>query len=258
MKQYIVNAFTDTTVTGNPAAVCIIDHWPTDEILQKIAKKNNLSETAFAINNGDHYCLRWFTPAGEINLCGHATLATAYVITHFIEPTTNVVHFDTLSGMLHVTHTNDMLTLDFPSFHPKQVPVTQQMIQALDVTAVEAYMDADLICVLETEEQLRHLSPNQELVRQLDGQILHAVAQGHCFDYVIRSFAPKYDVPEDPVCGRGHCHVVPIWTQKLAKNELLACQTSATGGILYCCYKGERTYLSGKATLVAENDLVLN
>lgn len=255
MKQYIVDAFTEEVFKGNPAAVCVMKQWLSDDTMQKIAMENSLSETAFAVRNGDHYCLRWFTPGGEIDLCGHATLATAYVITHFIEPEANAVHFDTLSGMLHVTRKDDVLTLNFPSYHPKKIPVTEQMVDALGVAPVEAYMDADMGCILKTEEQLRQLKPNQELVRQLDGLGLHVTAQGCNFDCVTRSFVPKCNVPEDPVCGRGHCHVVPIWAEKLGKNDLAAYQASARSGVLYCRYAGERVYLSGKAVLFAESEI---
>lgn len=255
MKQYIVDAFTEEVFKGNPAAVCVMKQWLSDETMQKIAIENNLSETAFAVKSGDHYCLRWFTPGGEVDLCGHATLATAYVITRFIEPEVTAVHFDTLSGMLHVTRKNDVLTLDLPAYHPRPVPVTAQMVHALGVAPVEAYMDADLVCVLKTEDQLRHLKPDQELVRQLDGLTLHVTVQGHDFDCVTRSFAPKCNVAEDPVCGRGHCHVVPLWAEKLGKKELTAYQASVRGGILSCRYAGERVYLSGKAVLFAESQI---
>ena len=225
--------------------------------MQKIAIENNLSETAFAVKNGRCYHLRWFTPGGEVDLCGHATLAAAYVITHFVEPEATVVHFDTLSGILHVSKTGDALTLDLPSYHPRRIPVTEQMIHALGVVPVEAYMDADMVCLLKSEEQLRQLTPNQVLIRQLDGLTLHVTVQGHDFDCVTRSFAPKCNVAEDPVCGRGHCHVVPIWAEKLGKNELLAYQASARSGILSCRYTGERVYLSGKAVLYAESELYI-
>ena len=155
MKQYIVDAFTAEVFKGNPAAVCIMQQWLSDDLMQKIAIENNLSETAFAVKNGRSYHLRWFTPGGEVDLCGHATLATAHVITRLVEPEATVVHFDTLSGILHVSKTNDALTLDLPSYHPKRIPVTEQMIHALGVMPVEAYMDADMVCILKSEEQLR-------------------------------------------------------------------------------------------------------
>ena len=257
MKQYIVDAFTSQVFKGNPAAVCVMETWLPEELMQSIAIENNLSETAFAVKEHDHYHLRWFTPGGEVELCGHATLATAYVITHFVEPDATQVSFDTLSGLLLVTREGELLTLDFPSYHPHPIPVTEEMIQALGVAPVEAFLDADLVCVLENEEQLRHLAPDQSLVLGLPGHILHVTALGQDFDCVTRSFAPKCGVAEDPVCGRGHCHVVPIWSEKLGKTELVAYQASRRGGVLRCRYDGARTYLSGPAALFAVSELYL-
>lgn len=257
MKQYVVDAFTEKVFQGNPAAVCVMERWLSDDVMQKIAMENNLSETAFAVKSGDCYHLRWFTPGGEVELCGHATLATAYVLTHFVEPEVSAVHFKTLSGVLHVTRADDVLTVDLPSYHPKRIPVTEQMIQALGVVPMEAYMAADLICILETEEQVCSLVPDQALIGKLDGQLVHVTALGHRFDCVTRSFAPKCGVAEDPVCGRGHCHVVPIWAEKRRKNDLIAYQASARGGILGCRYDGARVYLSGKAVLFAESEIYI-
>ncbi len=257
MKQYVVDAFAQEVFQGNPAAVCVMRQWLPNDTLQKIAMENNLSETAFAVNVGDHYDLRWFTPGEEIDLCGHATLAAAYVITRFIQPEVSAVRFDTLSGMLRVTKEGGMLTLELPSYRPERIPVTEEMTRALGIAPIEAYIDADLVCILETEEQLRRLAPDQELVRQLDGYLLHVTARGRNSDCVTRSFAPKCHVAEDPVCGRGHCHVVPIWANKLGKQELLAHQASKRGGILHCRYTGKQVYLSGKAVLVSMGELYI-
>lgn len=223
--------------------------------MKKITIENNLSETAFTVKEGNHYHLRWFTPGGEIDLCGHATLATAYVITHFIEPQTTEVYFDTLSGVLHVTRQDELLTLDFPSYHPVEIPITKEMSDAIGVKPIRAYMDADMVLVVESEEQIKKLIPNQTLIKQLDGLILHVTALGKDFDCVTRSFAPKCNVDEDPVCGRGHCHVIPLWAEYLKKNELTAYQASPRTGILYCRYDHERTYLSGYAALYSTNEL---
>mgnify|MGYP004512229879 CR=1 FL=1 len=257
MKQYVVDAFTDKVFAGNPAAVCVMDKWLSDEMMQKIAIENNLSETAFAVKNGDSYKLRWFTPGGEVELCGHATLATAYVITRFYEPEQSTVCFDTLSGRLTVEKQGELLTMDFPSFELKPMPITEQLVQALGVEPKEAFIDADIVCVLENEEQVRQVVPDQSLIKQMDGVCLHITAQGEEFDCVTRSFAPKCNVAEDPVCGRGHCHVVPYWAKKLGKNELTAYQASARGGVLYCRYAGERTVLSGKAVLYSKAELFI-
>lgn len=255
MKQYVVDAFTDKVFAGNPAAVCVMNQWLADDTMQKIAIENNLSETAFAVKEGDAYHLRWFTPGGEVELCGHATLATAYVITRFVEPNLTVVVFDTLSGRLTVEKSGDLLTMDFPSFQLTPIPITEDLTAALGVTPVEAYMGADLVCVLKDEAQVRQAVPNQELIRSMDGVCFHITAQGSDYDCVTRTFAPKCGVAEDLVCGRGHCHVIPLWAGKTGKRELTAYQASARSGIFHCRYAGERTFLSGTAALFSEAEI---
>ncbi len=257
MKQYIVDAFTDKLFSGNQAAVCVLDNWLTDELMMKITIENNFSETAFTVKEGDLYHLRWFTPGGEINLCGHATLATAYVITKFIEPELNEVTFTTLSGILKVSKKNDLLTLDFPTVPMHEVPITDAMEKAIGVRPLEAYMGEDLICVLPDEDAVRNAKPQQDVIATLDGLLLHITAQGKDFDCVSRSFAPKCGVAEDPVCGRCHCHIVKLWSEKLHKNKINAFQASARSGELYCEYAGERTLISGKAVLFAKAEIKL-
>lgn len=257
MKQYVVDAFTDRIFAGNPAAVCVMEGWLEDDLMQKIAAENNLSETAFAVKEGELYRLRWFTPGGEIELCGHATLATSYVITRFFERNAAKIQFTTLSGLLTVKRDGDLLTMDFPSFQLTSVPVTEAMNEAIGTRPMEAYMGADLVCVMENETQVRQVSPKQELVLRLDGALLHITARGEKYDCVTRTFAPKLKVAEDPVCGRGHCHVIPLWSEKLGKRDLTACQASARGGVLHCRYAGERTFLSGNAALYSEAELFI-
>ena len=257
MKQYVVDAFTDKLFSGNQAAVCVLDNWLTDELMMKITIENNFSETAFTVKEGEIYHLRWFTPGGEINLCGHATLATAYVITHFIEPELNEVAFTTLSGVLKVSKDGELLTLDFPTVAMHEVPVTDAMEKAIGIRPLEAYMGEDLVCVLPDEEAVRNAKPKQEIISTLDGLLLHITAQGKNYDCVSRSFAPKCGVAEDPVCGRCHCHIVKLWSEKLHKNKINAFQASARSGELYCEYAGERTLISGKAVLFAEAEINL-
>lgn len=257
MNQYIVDAFTDKIFSGNPAAVCITDKWLSDEIMQKIAIENNLSETAFAVRQNEKYHLRWFTLGGEVELCGHATLATAYVITRFIEPECDNVRFNTASGLLTVNKENELLTMDFPSFKLKPIEITDMLINAIGIKPVEAYIGADIVCVLENEEQVRAVTPNQNIIRELDGVCFHITAKGDTYDCVTHSFAPKCNVAEDPVCGRGHCHIIPLWAEKLGKKELTAYQASARGGVLYCRYAGERTVLSGQAALFSEAEIYI-
>ena len=211
-----------------------MDNWLSDEIMMKITRENNLSETAFAVKEGEDYRLRWFTPGGEIDLCGHATLATAYVITKFIEPEITEVRFQTLSGLLVVIRKGDFLEMDFPSYELKNVDVTEAMVEAIGVRPLEVYLGRDLLCVFESEEEVRNLNPNMEKLKALDGLLLHVTAQDKEFDCVSRTFAPKLSVPEDPVCGSGHCHIIPFWAGRLGKNDLVAYQASSRGGTLYC------------------------
>ncbi|OGO78220.1 MAG: phenazine biosynthesis protein [Clostridiales bacterium GWB2_37_7] len=255
MRQYVVDAFTDKVFGGNPAAVCVMDEWLPDNTLMQITKENNLSETAFAVKEGSDHKLRWFTPGGEIDLCGHATLATAYVITRFIEPETAAVRFQTLSGLLTVIKNGELFEMDFPSYELKKVEVTEAMVEAVGIRPLEAYMGRDLLCILESEDQVRSLNPDQEKVNLLDGLLLQVTAQGREYDCVSRSFAPKCNVPEDPVCGSGHCHIIPFWANRLGKNDLVAYQASQRGGTLYCEYQGDRVKLSGKAVLYSTADI---
>lgn len=249
MKSYIVDAFTGQIFKGNPAAVCILDSWPKNELMQKIAMENNLSETAFCIKEDTGYRLRWFTPGGEIDLCGHATLATGYVIMNFIEKDRTRVTFETLSGRLEVAKNGDLYEMNFPSYDLKPVAVTQEMTDAIGTKPLAAYMARDLVCVLDSPNQVINAKPDLKKVRQLDGLLLHITAPGEKYDSVSRSFAPKLAVDEDPVCGSGHCHLVPYWAKRLNKNKITAYQASKRSGILYCEYQGARTMLSGKAAL---------
>lgn len=258
MKQYVVDAFTNKVFAGNPAAVCVMNEWLPDTTMQKIAIENNLSETAFAVKENENYHLRWFTPGGEVDLCGHATLATAYIIMRFIEPLCKQVQFKTLSGLLTVTKEQDLLTMDFPSFSLTPIAVTENIIQAIGIKPLKAYMGADLVCVLENQEQVKQFVPNLDLIRSLDGACLHITARGKAYDCVTRTFAPKCNIAEDPVCGRAHCHVVPLWANEFEKNDLTAYQASARGGVLYCRYEGERTVLSGKAVLFSAAQIYLD
>jgi len=197
MKQYIVDAFTDKVFTGNPAAVCIIKEWIPDSLMMNITRENNLSETAFAVKEGTEYRLRWFTPGGEIDLCGHATLATAFVILNYYDTDRSQVSFDTLSGKLTVVQKDDLYEMDFPAYQLKAVPVTDKMEAAIGVRPLRAYMGRDLLCVLDHEDTVRNLTPEQSLVKELDGALLHVTAAGDGFDCISRSFAPKLNVAEE-------------------------------------------------------------
>lgn len=229
MKQYVVDAFTNTVFSGNPVAICILEKPLREKIMMSIALENNFSETAFAVKRKDCYSLRWFTPAGEIDLCGHATLAAAFVILNFYEKGQNCVTFETMNETLTVTKHADLNEMDFPGYELQPVPVTEQMIEAIGAVPEAAYMGRDLL--------------------------LHVTAPGNDVDCISRTFAPKCGVVEDAVCGSGHCHIAPYWAKQLQKQSIIAYQASKRGGMLYCTIKGTRVLLSGNAALFSIAEL---
>ena len=255
MKQYIVDTFTDKVFSGNPAAVCIMKEWLGDEVMMNIASENNLSETAFAVKEDEKYHLRWFTPGGEVDLCGHATLAAAFVLMSFYESEKNQIIFSTLSGDLTVKKYENMFEMDFPMYKLTEIPVTNVMTEAIGIEPVKAYKARDLLCVLPSEEDVIKHTPDMGKASLLDGLLLHTTAAGKNSDCVSRSFAPKLNVSEDPVCGSGHCHIIPYWASKLNKKELVAYQASKRGGTLYCRVNGGRVTLTGKAVLFAKSEI---
>lgn len=256
MKQYIVDAFTDQLFHGNQAAVCIMEKWIPEQQMMDIARENNFSETAFSVKEGTRYHLRWFTPGGEIDLCGHATLASAYVLFHFYISDAASVTFATLSGDLTVTRKNDLLEMEFPAYELKEVPVTKEMEEAFGAAPKEAYLGRDLLCVFAQEGTIRSMHPDMEKVKKLSGLLQHVTAPGKDTDCVSRSFAPKLDVIEDPVCGSGHCHIIPYWAKQLGRNELVAYQASKRGGTLYCRVAGDKVFMAGKAVLFSKGDIL--
>ncbi len=259
MKQYVVDAFTDKVFAGNPAAVCVMESWISDDLMMSITKENNLSETAFAVKISDKvYKLRWFTPGGEIDLCGHATLATAFVIMNYYEPTIDEVCFKTLSGELIVKKKDELFEMEFPSYDLREVDVISDMEKAIGYRPLKAFIGRDLLCVLENENQVRNATLDLDKVKELDGTLLHITAPGKDFDCVSRSFAPKLNVPEDPVCGSGHCHIIPFWAEESNKKEFIAYQASERGGILYCEVDGNKTKLSGKAVVFSESEIFVS
>ncbi|MGM9907065.1 PhzF family phenazine biosynthesis protein [Limosilactobacillus sp.] len=258
IKMDIADAFTDQLFKGNPAAICFVDRWPSEETMKKVALENRFSETAFTIRQApDHYLLRWFTPGGEIDLCGHATLATAFVIFQTAAPqhTATLTFTTTMSGDLTVTKNGDLYEMNFPSYDLKQIPVTPAMTAAFGARPQEAYLGRDLLCVFDDAEEVEKMTPDQAQLANLPGLLQHATARGQEFDCVSRSFAPKLSVTEDPVCGSGHCHIVPYWARKLGQTHLVAYQASKRGGVLYCDYRGQETTLAGKAVLYSSGQL---
>lgn len=257
MKMYVVDAFTDELFQGNPAAVCLVQQWPSDELMKNIAMENRFSETAFAIKKDDeNYDLRWFTPGGEIDLCGHATLATGYVIFNVAAPgNSNTINFKTQSGILKVTKKADLYEMVFPAYELKKITVTNEMTDAFGIRPIEAYLGRDLLAVFSNEQEIRNMQPDFQKLKKLDGLLQNVTAPGTEYDSVSRSFGPKLGVSEDPVCGSGHCHIVPYWAKKLGKNNIVAFQASERTGKLYCEYHGETVNLAGHATIYSTGQL---
>ena len=255
MKQFIVDAFTAKIFGGNPAAVCVLENFPSEELMQNIARENNLSETAFAVKERNFYRLRWFTPAVEINFCGHATLATAFVLFNYFEKNLSRIEFETLSGKFFVERKGKLFEMNFPAYVPKKIPVTDAMQEAIGAKVLEAYVARDLLMILESEAVVENLSPNLDALKNLDGLTQAVTAAGKNFDCVSRVFAPKLKIVEDPVTGSTHCLIAPYWSKRLGKKKLLARQASARGGILHCEVEAERVKISGSAALFAVADL---
>ena len=258
MKQYLVDAFTDRLFAGNQAAVCVMENWIEDELMQAIASENNLSETAFTVRERDGYHLRWFTPGGEIDFCGHATLATSYVLFRFYCRESEQIRFRAKVGELFVARRGDAIVMDFPAYALHRVEVTDAMEAAFGVRPAEAYMDRDLLLVLDDEQTVRDLQPNQDKLKELDGVCVAVTAKGKDYDCVSRVFAPKLALPEDPVTGSTHCMIAPYWAKRLGKTEIHAWQASARGGELFISCRGERVTVAGKAVLYATADILLD
>jgi PhzF family phenazine biosynthesis protein len=250
-----VDAFTSQLFAGNPAAVCPLDHWLPDQTMQAIATENALSETAFFVAQGDGYGLRWFTPAVEVDLCGHATLATAFVIMERLMPGRESVSFETKSGTLVVQRENGRYALDFPARPPQRCDVHPRLVEALGAPPVEVLGARDYLAIYESEDQVRTLQPNMELLKQIDRFAVIATAPGARADFVSRFVAPAKGVPEDPVTGSAHCTLIPYWAARLGKNQLHAVQVSARGGELWCEHLGDRVKMAGNGVLYLEGSI---
>jgi len=257
MKQYTVDAFTDKVFSGNPAAVCIMDSFPADSLMQGIAAENNLSETAFAVKEGEHYHIRWFTPASEIDFCGHATLAAAYVLFSFYEKNSESIGFVGQRGSFSVSYRNGLIEMDFPVYSLKHAEITDLMIEALGTIPLAAYRDRDLLFVLRDEDEVRRLQPDMALLSQLDAACVAVTAKGSGYDCVSRVFAPKYGIAEDPVTGSTHCMIAPYWSRRLGKETLTAFQASKRTGELLCAVRGDRVLIAGRAALFSISEIML-
>jgi PhzF family phenazine biosynthesis protein len=247
IRQYQVDAFTTRVFGGDPAAVCQLDSWPDDELLQAIATENNLSETAFFIKSEQGFHLRWFTPVAEVNLCGHATLAAAHVIFEILGHAEQTVAFETLSGILTVTRLGALLVMDFPAAKPVPCAAPQALLAGLGIQPSAILAADDYFAVFENEDIVRSIKPDFAQLAMLDLRGVIVTARGREVDFVSRFFAPKFGIPEDPVTGSAHCSLAPYWSEKLGKNALSARQISKRGGDILCELKNNRVLLAGHA-----------
>lgn len=258
-KQFIVDAFADKIFCGNPAAVCVIEKWPDDSIMQKIAKENNLSETAFIVKEKSEYHIRWFTPRYEIDLCGHATLASAYTIHKYFEMKSEEIRFISNSGLLKVKCKEDCYTLDFPSRPAEKISAINGLEKILKAEITELYLSRDLMAIVKDEETVKNLDPDFTKMAELEiGDGVIVTSKGRSCDFVSRCFYPKCGVNEDPVTGSAHCNLIPYWSKRLNKTELTALQLSERGGKLICRNCGERVEISGNAVLFGITEIFLN
>jgi PhzF family phenazine biosynthesis protein len=260
LSIYQADAFTRKLFGGNPAAVCPLPEWLPDATMQQIAGENNLAETAFFVPKGHEYELRWFTPELEIDLCGHATLATAHVIFTHLGYQADVVNFHTMkAGKLTVTRKNDLYTLDFPSRVPEQVPVPEGLLEALGgPTPVEVLRSRDYMVVYGSEAEVRAIKPDFTALSRIDGIGVIVTAKGDDCDFVSRFFAPGAGIPEDPVTGSAHCNLIPYWAGKLGKTELHAFQISQRKGELWCTLEGDRVLMSGHAVTYLKGEIYIS
>jgi PhzF family phenazine biosynthesis protein len=254
IPMYQVDAFTSTVFSGNPAAVCLLDTWLDDAVLQAVAAENNLSETAFLVQNTTGFDLRWFTPVTEVALCGHATLASAFVQFFCQHWNKDTILFDTRhSGPLTVARKGDLLEMDFPSRPPAACEQSDTLSRALGEAPQQVYKsDEDLMAVFDSETTVAGMQPDVALLAQLDCRGIIITAPGDHCDFVSRFFGPKVGVPEDPVTGSAHCVLIPFWASKLGKNDLHARQVSQRGGELFCQLAQDRVRIAGRAALYLE------
>lgn len=259
LRMYQVDAFTSTVFGGNPAAVVPLPEWLDDGTMQSVAQENNLSETAFFVIGEDSHPLRWFTPVQEVPLCGHATLASAFIVFTELDPSARSVRFDASSGTLEVRREeDDLLTMSFPRLLPVRREAPADLLDALDRDPIEVLAteeDSNYYAIFGSEEEVRSASPDLRLLETLHPYGLAISAPGDEADFVSRYFAPSYGIPEDPVTGSIHCALTPFWARRLGERRLRARQLSRRGGDLLCEDGDERVLISGKAVKYMEADI---
>jgi PhzF family phenazine biosynthesis protein len=257
IPYYVVDAFTDGPFTGNPAGVCPLTEWQSDDVLQKIAAENNLAETAFFAREGEAFRLRWFAPAAEVDLCGHATLAAAHVLYNALGERASPLRFLTRSGLLTVERQGDRLQMDLPMLRlvPHEAP--QDLLEGLGTRPLAVFRAMDWVCVFDSESTVKDLSPNLETLKRLDLRGVLVTAPGNDVDYVLRCFGPGVGIPEDPVTGSAQSMLAPYWGERLRKTSLKVRQLSARGGTLFCDIARDRVKVSGYARTYMRGSIFL-
>ena len=258
IPYYEVLAFTSELFAGNPAGVCILSEWLPDQLMQKIATENNLAETAFLIEREHHYDLRWMTPAVEVDLCGHATLASAHVIFNYLGRRRDTVNFQSRSGELNVDRIDDRLVLDFPAQPASPCHPPPLLAKSLRARPVEVFKGGDYVAVFERQKDIAAIAPDFTGLARLDGRGVVVTAPGDDCDFVSRFFAPAAGIPEDPVTGSTHCALIPYWSKRLGRTKLHARQISPRGGELFCEDRGARVGIGGTAVTFLEGTLRIN
>lgn len=259
LKIYQVDAFAEQVFQGNPAAVVPLDNWLEDDLLQKIAMENNLSETAFYLKDDDHIILRWFTPSTEVDLCGHATLATAHVLfNHEGHIGDLIIFFSPRSGKLTVKKIGDKMMMDFPKDDVSPIELTDELLKPFDPKPTEGFKGkSDYVLIFENEEMIKNLEFDLHLISKIKARGVIVTAPGKTVDFVSRFFGPQVGVPEDPVTGSAHTTLIPIWSKKLGKTSLSARQLSQRGGFLKCVLKGDRVEISGQAVTYMQGEITM-
>lgn len=257
LKIYQIDAFTKDLFAGNPAAVCPMDTWLDDKLMQAIAAENNLSETAFFVPEGNGFNIRWFTPAAEVDLCGHATLASAFVLYECLGYSGDKVEFISRSGLLTVSRKDVLYTLDFPAQPPIGCSIPKAILEAFDIRPCQCLKSEDYIVLFEDEEDIQAAKPDLEQLKKMDLRGVIISAPSSHYDFVARFFAPKFGIPEDPVTGSAYTQLAPYWAKRLGKRRLQARQLSRRGGDVICSVEGNRVLISGHAVKVLEGILTI-
>ena len=258
LTQYQVDAFAERVFEGNPAAVCPLDSWLADTTMQAIAAENNQAETAFFVPKSDAYHIRWFTPETEVKLCGHATLASAYVLFNELGCTQDALKFESLSGPLTVSRSGEQLVLDFPTQLPFACDEPKGLAEALGVTIIECLKNEDYVVVLDNETQVRSVAPDFAKLKRVEARGVIVTARSEKYDFVNRFFGPRVGVDEDSVTGSAFTKIIPYWANELGKNKLFAKQVSKRGGEVACEYLGERVKIAGKGTLFSKSEIYVS